>query len=219
MQPAVCNPPSATRPLLANFFVILVALLISPACPAVTEDALLAPLAAWQFTRGPLDAQDRFSPSHGTAVATIRLAPTVVQNRVLFGADDGTVYCLAGDSGELLWKDDADSGSWLPGNGRMIHSQPVRSGVLVEGKIAYFTRGLFPAQGVELVALDIETGKRLAFPLSPRLSGPGGRQTVRDHGTQPHRGPARRTCRTRQRSSTRALPPATPSGSLRRPRG
>ena len=34
----------------------------------------------------------------------VRLAPTVWKDRVLFGSDDGFVYCLKAADGQLLWK-------------------------------------------------------------------------------------------------------------------
>ena len=34
----------------------------------------------------------------------IRLAPTLAFGNVYFGSDDGIVYCLKADSGEVVWK-------------------------------------------------------------------------------------------------------------------
>ena len=93
----------------------------------------------------------------------VRLAPTVHQNRVLFGSDDGHVYCVSVDSGKLIWKHRAGpSERYLPGNERVISAWPVRTGVLVEDNIAYFCAGLFPKQGVYQIALDAASGKLLA---------------------------------------------------------
>lgn len=102
------------------------------------------------------------------AEGPVRLAPTIVDGKVLFGSDDGRVYCLAAYDGELLWRFDAyDADRRVPGNGRIISDRPVRTGVLVEDDTAYFCAGLFPKQGVEQFALNAKTGELIARgPLS-----------------------------------------------------
>ena len=93
----------------------------------------------------------------------VRLAPTIVDGRVLFGSDDGAVYCVDAADGALLWKyrHNAFADRRIPGNERMISAMPVRSGVLVEDNVAYFCVGIFPNQGVYQVAVDIESGQLL----------------------------------------------------------
>lgn len=92
----------------------------------------------------------------------VRLAPTVSAGRVYVGCDDGCVYCLSGDNGSLVWKYRvAEQNRMIPGNGRMISTLPVRTGLVVdEGKV-YFTAGLFPNQGTYLIALNAEDGTAL----------------------------------------------------------
>ena len=93
----------------------------------------------------------------------VRLAPTIVGNRVVFGSDDGRVYCVSAADGKLLWKiRGVDQDRRIPGNERVISVWPVRTGVLVEDNIGYFCAGLFPQQGVYQTAVDIRTGKKLA---------------------------------------------------------
>jgi outer membrane protein assembly factor BamB len=92
----------------------------------------------------------------------VRLAPTVHEDRVLFGSDDGHVYCLAARDGALLWKQRlGPEPRRLPGNGRLISAWPVRTGVLVEEGKAYFCSGVFPSQGVYQGTLDVRDGKLL----------------------------------------------------------
>ncbi len=103
----------------------------------------------------------------------VSLAPTVVDGKVYVGSDDGWVYCLAAEEGRLLWKYQADpEANRIPGNGRVISSTPVRTGVLVRGKTAYFCAGLFPSQGVYRCALDADDGSVLwnkrTIELSPQ---------------------------------------------------
>ena len=90
----------------------------------------------------------------------IRLAPTLFQNRVYVGADDGFVYCLDGTNGALVWKfDAAENARLLPGNERLMSIHPVRTGILIEDGIAYFFAGMFPNEGVTLFALDALSGR------------------------------------------------------------
>jgi len=93
------------------------------------------------------------------AEGPIRLAPTVAEGKVLFGSDDGCVYCLAAKDGSLVWKHRAGPDRRIPGNERMISTFPVRTGVLVEGGVARFCAGLFPLQGVFEAAVSVGTGK------------------------------------------------------------
>ncbi|MEZ6132230.1 MAG: PQQ-binding-like beta-propeller repeat protein [Planctomycetaceae bacterium] len=94
----------------------------------------------------------------------VRLAPTIHDDTVLFGSDDGNVYCLDRSNGDLRWtyRHDAARDRRIPGNERIISTMAVRSGVLVEDGVAFFCTGLFPGQGVYQVALDVQTGRKLA---------------------------------------------------------
>ena len=89
----------------------------------------------------------------------VRFAPTVANGRAYFGSDDGQVYCLDAVSGELIWRQRAvDRDRRIPGNGRVISTWPVRTSVIVRGGLVYTTAGMFPSEGVHLVALDAVTG-------------------------------------------------------------
>jgi outer membrane protein assembly factor BamB len=92
----------------------------------------------------------------------VRLAPTVAGGRVYVGSDDGMVYCLDAKDGRPAWSfAAAPSAERILGNGRMISVWPVRTGVVVEGGVAYFGAGVFPAEGLYLYAIDAATGKLL----------------------------------------------------------
>jgi len=89
----------------------------------------------------------------------VRFAPTVQNNRVYVGSDDGRVYCLAADTGSLLWKyRPGPSDEKVIGNGRLISLWPVRTGVLVDQGVAYCAAGVFPYEGLYICALDAEDG-------------------------------------------------------------
>jgi len=97
------------------------------------------------------------------AEGPVRLAPTLADGKVLFGSDDGWVYCLRADDGSLLWKHRAAAAERrIPGNERIISTWPVRTGVLVVEGVAHFCAGLFPEQGVYRAAVDVRTGRKIA---------------------------------------------------------
>lgn len=92
----------------------------------------------------------------------IRLAPTVDQGRVFFGADDGFAYCLSARDGKLEWKLRAGpADEWLLARGEMISRWPVRTGVTVFEGVAYFGAGIFPHEDVYLYAVNADDGKVL----------------------------------------------------------
>ena len=91
----------------------------------------------------------------------VRLAPTVSEGRVVFGCDDGAVYCLNAVDGRLNWKARPASAPdrRLPGNGRLMSVWPVRTGVLVKGDTGYFGAGLFPGEGAWYCTVDLRDGR------------------------------------------------------------
>lgn len=90
----------------------------------------------------------------------VRLAPTWHAGRLYVGSDDGNVYCLNADDGSVVWKQRAGPvDRRIPGNGRVISAWPVRTSVVVLGKTAYAAAGMFPSEGVHLVAMDTGSGE------------------------------------------------------------
>ena len=93
----------------------------------------------------------------------IRLAPTLAHGDLFVGSDDGCVYCLRAESGELVWKRPARQiERRIPGNGRMISVWPVRSGVIVQEGQVRFASGLFPLQGTFQHVLRESDGAAIA---------------------------------------------------------
>lgn len=94
----------------------------------------------------------------------IRLAPTIEGHRVLFGCDDGYVYCVNKLTGALLWKfspsvqQNAEQRR-LINNDRLISYYPIRTGVTVEDGLAYFGASFLPWRESYICAVDAETGK------------------------------------------------------------
>ncbi|MBP89986.1 MAG: hypothetical protein CMJ64_25300 [Planctomycetaceae bacterium] len=91
--------------------------------------------------------------------AAVRLSPTVVDGRVYVGSDDGYAYCLDAGSGQLIWKYRAGPAEeWFIGRGDMISRWPVRTGILVDGGVAYFGAGIFPHENVYMCGVDAVNG-------------------------------------------------------------
>ena len=104
----------------------------------------------------------------------VRLAPTLCAGKVYVGSDDGRVYCLDAAKGTLVWARGPAGERQLIGNGRMISAWPVRTGVLVADGVAYYAAGLFPNDGVHVVALDARDGSERWTVTTDRLSPQGG---------------------------------------------
>lgn len=89
----------------------------------------------------------------------IRLAPAAADGRAFVGSDDGCLYCLDVASGELIWKYRVvPSSRKVLGNGRMISLWPVRGGPVVQGGIVYAAAGVWPFEGIFVIALDARDG-------------------------------------------------------------
>jgi hypothetical protein len=89
----------------------------------------------------------------------VRLAPAIWQGKVYFASDDGCMYCLDVERGNLLWKQRAaPSQRKVMGNGRLISVWPARGGPVVADGRVYFAAGVWPFEGIFVYALDAGTG-------------------------------------------------------------
>ena len=90
----------------------------------------------------------------------VRLPLAGWQDRIYFTSDDGYVYCLTADKGELVWKfRGGPSDRKILGNKRLISTWPARGGVVLEDGILYFAAGIWPFMGTFIYALDAESGE------------------------------------------------------------
>lgn len=91
----------------------------------------------------------------------IRTQATTDKNRVIFGSDDGFIYCLNHD-GKLIWKAPAGNGQrFVIGHGRLMSAWPIPTHpLLLNGKL-YVMGGCWPADGVFMNCFDAENGKLL----------------------------------------------------------
>lgn len=89
----------------------------------------------------------------------VRFSPTIWNNRIYFGSDDGYVYCLNAKNGKLDWKyRPGPKDKKVLGNGNMISLWPIRTSVLVEDGTVYFGAGVFPYDGLYVCALNAKDG-------------------------------------------------------------
>lgn len=92
----------------------------------------------------------------------VRFAPAVWKDRLFVASDDGCLYCLAASDGKLLWKRRGGPDERMVlGNDRMVSRWPARGGPVVRDGVVYFGAGIWPSDGIYLVALDAESGKTI----------------------------------------------------------
>ena len=82
-----------------------------------------------------------------TTGGPIRFAPTLYQGRVYIGSDDGTVYCLDGAKGKEIWTHQPDFAAVkMMVYGRLSSVCPIRTSVLVDQGVAYWSAGVFAGE-------------------------------------------------------------------------
>ncbi len=91
---------------------------------------------------------------------SVRLSPTIWNNRVFVGSGDGWVYSLEAKTGRQLWRfRAAPTERKMPVYGKLLSTWPAASGVLVEDGTAYFPAGNSNFDGIHVYALDAESGE------------------------------------------------------------
>lgn len=89
----------------------------------------------------------------------VRMPPTYDDGKLYFGSDDGFAYCIDAKTCEVIWKHKpSPNNRVVPNNGKLISLSPCRTGVMVEGGIAYFAMSLLPWEPSYICAVDAKTG-------------------------------------------------------------
>lgn len=92
----------------------------------------------------------------------VRCPPSVYEGKVYFTSDDGCLYCVNAEDGELVWKyNSVSSDRKVIGNERLVSTWSARGGQVVQDGVVYFGSGIWPFMGVFLFAIDAETGKEI----------------------------------------------------------
>ncbi len=92
----------------------------------------------------------------------VRFAPLHHNGKIYFTCDDGCLYCVTAETGELVWKlRGGPSDRRILGNQRIISTWPARGAPVVADDTLYFAASIWPFMGVFIHAVDPETGKIL----------------------------------------------------------
>jgi outer membrane protein assembly factor BamB len=92
----------------------------------------------------------------------VRLAPATWKGKVYFTSDDGHLYCLNINNGELIWKKRGGPDERLIlGNKRLISAWPARGGAVIQDGVVYWAASIWPFMGTYIYATDAETGNTL----------------------------------------------------------
>ncbi len=140
-----------------------------PSQPSLRFDESYAPVAAGKRLYVPsmvTDSVTAYDTDGGEICwrffsdGPVRFAPLVHNGCVYFGSDDGHLYCVDAEQGNLVWRFRGGPGdSRVLGNERLISNWPVRGApVLHEGKI-YFSASIWGFMGIFVHAVDADTGR------------------------------------------------------------
>ena len=92
--------------------------------------------------------------------SAVRFPPTAANGKLYFGSDDGFAYCIDAKTADEIWRHrPLVDKRHTPSNGKLISLWPCRTGVLVQGKRAYFAASMLPWEASYLCAVDALTGK------------------------------------------------------------
>ncbi len=89
----------------------------------------------------------------------VRLPLAGWKNKIYFSSDDGNLYCLSAENGQLIWKfEGKPTNQKILGNKRLISMWPARGGVVIKDGILYFANSIWPMMGTFIYALDAQNG-------------------------------------------------------------
>jgi outer membrane protein assembly factor BamB len=97
--------------------------------------------------------------------APIDSPPTVHRDRVVFGCNDGWIYCLKAQDGQLVWRyRTAPIDRRTTAYEQVESLWPVSGSVLIQNDIVYAVAGrsIFLDGGLRMLRLDLETGRKIS---------------------------------------------------------
>ena len=111
----------------------------------------------------------------------VRFPPVAWKDRIFCVSDDGYLYCISAESGQLIWKVcGGPSDRKALGNKRLISAWPARGGAVVADDVVYFAASIWPFMGTFVYAIDPEDGQVIWVNDS----------TSADYIKQPHSAPS-----------------------------
>lgn len=94
------------------------------------------------------------------AEGPIRFAPVGWNDRLFVVSDDGFLYAISSENGNVLWKfSPAPNTQKMLGNQRIISAWPARGGPTIYGNTVYFASSIWPFMGTFICALDADSGQ------------------------------------------------------------
>jgi outer membrane protein assembly factor BamB len=90
----------------------------------------------------------------------VRFAPVGWQGKLYVVSDDGYLYCLDAENGQLIWKFRGGPSEYrVLGNERLISMWPARGAPVVYDGTIYFAASIWPFMGTFIHALDATNGQ------------------------------------------------------------
>lgn len=91
----------------------------------------------------------------------VRFPPTLLNDKLVFGSDDGCVYAID-YKGNFLWKYQViKNARKIFNNGKLISTWPVRTTILEQDHRLYFASSLVPWEPSYVCSIDSQTGKEI----------------------------------------------------------
>ena len=101
----------------------------------------------------------------------VRMPPTLDGDLCYFGSDDGFAYAASSNDGKIKWRHcPAEDKRLISSNGKLISLWPVRTGVLVQGGLAYFAASLVPWESSYVCSVHKESGEPAYVSKHPNMT-------------------------------------------------
>lgn len=96
------------------------------------------------------------------AEGPVRFPPVAWNERVYFSSDDGWLYCVKLEDGQIVWRfRGGPNNRQVLGNKRMTSAWPMRGGPVIRDGVVYCAAGIWPFMGTYIYAINAESGQVL----------------------------------------------------------